>query len=281
MLASPLEPLGGGAAPPRPLAARPAGRPDGRPAGRHDGRPAGRPDGRPDGSFDTALARATGQTPRAAPARPLAGVGATHRPWEAAPNPDFRHRIAQAERSAEHPQHGYGQRNPASGAMGRYQFLPSTLFDLGWQDRQGNWSEQARRHGVRSDRDFLGSPAAQEAAQEAAMDTFLCRTEAQLERNGAMAQRGATLRGLDGGHIALSEGGLVAAAHRRGAGTVARWLAHRTATPDAPLSVRERQAFQQVERRLLDFAQVAYAPARRDHAPRGLAAAGDISGAPG
>lgn len=249
MLAHPLEPLGGGGASARPRPARPAG------------------------SFDLALARATGETPGAAPARPLSGVG---RAWEAAPNPEFRHRLAIAERSAEHRQHGYAQRNPSSGALGRYQFLPSTLFDLGWQDRNGHWSGLAARHGVRSDGEFLANPA----AQEAALGAFLRRAENQLERNGAMARRGAVLRGLEGGDIALTEGGLVAAAHRRGPGTVARWLAHRTATPDAPLSPRERQAFQQVERRLAEFAAVAYAPARRDAAPRGLAGVG-VGGAPG
>lgn len=255
------EPLGAGPAAPARPAPRPATGPATGPAAR---------------GFDAALARATGEgaPPPARPARPLSGLGAAppppspSRPWEGAPNAEFRHRIAQAERSAEHPMHGYGQRNPASGALGRYQFLPSTLFDLGWQDRHGNWSGLAARHGVASEEDFLANPA----AQEAAMGAFLRRVEAQLERNGAMAQRGATVRGVDGAEIALTEGGLVAAAHRRGSGMVARWLAHRTGSPEAPLSPRERLAFQQVERRLVEFAQVAYAPAAaRLEAPRNIA----------
>ena len=51
----------------------------------------------------------------------------------------------------------------------------------------------------------------------------------------ATARQGGTLRGLDGQEVPLTEGGLVAAAHRRGAGLLARWLQHRTETPDAPL----------------------------------------------
>jgi hypothetical protein len=223
------------------------------------------------GRFDLALARAS--EPRPQPSRPLSGIGPTPRAWEAAQNPEFRHRIAEAERSAEHARHGYGQRNPVSGALGRYQFLPSTLLDIGWKTADGRWSAIAQRHGVASEADFLANPE----AQEAAMSAFLRRVEVQIERNGALARQGQRLRGLNGEEIALTESGLVAAAHRRGAGTLARYLAHRANTPDAPLSARERAAFQQVERRLLDFQQVAYASMRGTPAPgpaRALAQAG-------
>lgn len=178
--------------------------------------------------------------------------------WQAAPNADFRHRIAQAERSAEHARSGYGLRNASSGALGRYQFLPSALVDIGWRGADGAWSATAQRQGVSSDADFLARPA----AQEAAMSAYLRRIETQLDRNGSAGRQGEVLRGVAGQEITLTEAGLVAAAHRRGAGAVARWLQHRTATPDAPLSAAQRNVYAQVERRLQDFAAVSYAPQR-------------------
>lgn len=211
--------------------------------------------------FDIALARAT--EPRPAAARPLSGIGPTPRAWETVQNPEFRHRIAEAERSAEHARHGYGVRNPHSGALGRYQFLPNSLLDIGWKNAGGGWTVTAQRHGVNSEADFLANPA----AQEAAMSAFLRRVEVQIERNGALARNGQTIRGLNGEPITLTESGLVAAAHRRGSGMLARYLAHRANTPDAPLTARERTAFQQVERRLTDFQQISYASMRHTPAP--------------
>lgn len=209
--------------------------------------------------FQTALAAAGGPVP----ARPGVALSGTGRPWEGAPNPEFRARIAAAERSTDHPNHGYGAVNPRSGAMGRYQFLPSTLQDLGWRDAAGNWTDTAARHGVTSDAAFLSSAS----AQEAAFTAFLRRVEQQIERNGALSRQGATLRGLDGAELRLTESGLMAAAHRRGSGMLARYLQHRAETPDAALPARDRRAFQAVERRLRDFEQVAYNSVRTPRVP--------------
>lgn len=222
-------------------------------------------------------AMARGAAPVATPvvARPVLPAetqAAALRPWEAQRNADFRHRIAEAERSAERAQDGYALRNPVSGALGRYQFLPMALRDIGWMDGAGGWTDAAARHGVRDEAAFLASPA----AQEAAMSAFLARQEAILDRSGAMAAAGTTITGMDGQPIALTEGALVAAAHRRGAGTLARYLAHRTQTPDAPLTPAQRAAFDSVEHRLRGFAEVAYAserPGNRMIARRGGPAA--------
>jgi hypothetical protein len=94
------------------------------------------------------------------------------------------------------------------------------------------------------------------------MSAYLARQEAILDRGGTLAEAGVTIRGLDGREITLSEGALVAAAHRRGAGTLARYLTHRTETPDAPLSPAQRTAFESIEHRLRGFAEVAYASER-------------------
>jgi hypothetical protein len=179
------------------------------------------------------------------------------RVWEGQENPGFRARIAEAERSAEHPGNGYLQRNPASGALGRYQFVPVALQDIGWRDAEGGWTALAERHGVTSEEEFLASPA----AQEAAMTAYLRRQEVLLERVGAMGAAGRSLPALEGGEVPVTPSGLVAAAHRRGAGAVARYVAHRSTTPEAPVPPEQRQAFTQVERRLRDFAEVQYGPA--------------------
>jgi hypothetical protein len=94
------------------------------------------------------------------------------------------------------------------------------------------------------------------------MSAYLARQEAILDRGGTLGAVGVTIRGLDGREIVLSEGALVAAAHRRGAGALARYLTHRTETPDAPLSPAQRTAFESIEHRLRGFAEVAYASER-------------------
>ena len=217
--------------------------------------------------FKGALARA--QAPFVASARPAApaaraaGPGA---PGPGAPGPGtpgavarpagedaFRARIAALESAGA----GWAARNPGSGALGRYQFVPVALQDIGWRDAGGNWTERAAAMGVRSEADFLASPA----AQEAAMGQYLGRAERQLAANGALGAAGRSVTGTDGQPLAITEAGLVAAAHRRGAGAVARWLDHRTRTPGAPVPEASRGAFAAVEQRLRDFAGVAYAGA--------------------
>jgi hypothetical protein len=208
-----------------------------------------------------AVARAPAPAPTPVLARPVVPgtlQAPSLRPWEGQTNAQFRHRIAEAERSAEHANDGYGLRNPSSGALGRYQFLPIALRDIGWMDPDGAWSATAQRHGVADEAGFLASPA----AQEAAMSAYLARQETILDRGGMMGAVGQTIRALSGEEITLSEGALVAAAHRRGAGTLARYLTHRTATPDAPLSPAQRAAFESIEHRLRGFAEVAYASER-------------------
>jgi hypothetical protein len=215
------------------------------------------------GGFHHVLAHATDQVsaPAARPHRAsqrahhLAAITALPLTLQAASPDAFRDRIALAEGSRER----YAIRNLTSGALGRYQFMPQTLHDLGWKDAAGNWTALAARHGVSSDEQFLASPA----AQEAAMTNYLARTEQQLSRNGSLAQAGGSVRGLDGQEVPLTEAGLVAAAHRRGAGSVARYLAHRANTPDAALSPQQRRAFASVERRLREFSEMPYSMAGR------------------
>lgn len=219
--------------------------------------------------FKRALARATdaqgSPVPVARSHAPAARLAAQHpAPAGVADTHDaaFRARIARAESGATRPGEGYGARNAASGALGRYQLTPQALRDLGWMDAAGGWTALAARHGVASHEGFLSS----QAAQEAAMGAYLRRAETLLHRNGSLARSGGAVPGLDGSPVQLTEAGLVAAAHRRGAGSVARYLAHRNAAASAdapPLSAPDRRAFAAVERRLRDFAELPYAVAMR------------------
>lgn len=210
--------------------------------------------------FKRALARATEGRgrPMPVPSPPRARAAA---PPSTAPDTAFLARIARLETGAFRPGEGYGARNAASGALGRYQLTPLALRDLGWKDAAGGWTALAARHGVASDAGFLAAPA----AQDAAMNAYLRRAEALLDRNGSLSRSGGTVTGLDGTSVPLTDAGLVAAAHRRGAGSVARYLAHRAApsATAAPLSASDRRAFAAVERRLRDFAEMPYATASR------------------
>ncbi|MDN3565907.1 hypothetical protein ACFQY5_10325 [Paeniroseomonas aquatica] len=221
--------------------------------------------------FKQAMARAMDGAGPPAPAaqlrpRPASLAGAAPAAPAGRPRPAdaaFRDRIALLESNARGPGQGLAARNPGSGALGRYQLTPQALQDLGWQDAGGAWTRVAAGHGVRSAADFLAAPA----AQEAAMAAYLRRAEQQLGRNGSLARSGGAVSGLDGQAVPLTEAGLVAAAHRRGAASVARYLQHRSTTPEAPLSPAQRSSFAAVERRLRDFAALPYALATRA-APR-------------
>uniref|UniRef100_UPI00190F2E4C hypothetical protein n=1 Tax=Roseomonas sp. 18066 TaxID=2681412 RepID=UPI00190F2E4C len=192
-----------------------------------------------------------------APATTTAAVQAGRGAYARAAQPQvaanaLRDGLAAAEGTAGEPCRGYTVRNDRSGALGRYQLLPVALTDIGWKDGAGRWTDRAAAAGVQSEADFLARPA----AQEAAMAAYLQRTNQQLKANGALAQAGRNLTGIDGRPITLTEGGLVAAAHRQGAGAVARWLEHRTERPDAPLTPAQRTLFQTIEARLRNFASV-------------------------
>jgi hypothetical protein len=213
--------------------------------------------------FKRALARATEgfAPPTPVPFRDSARAARPAPPQATGDAADaaIRARVARAETGATRAGEGYGARNAGSGALGRYQLTPQALRDLGWRDAAGGWTALAARHGVGSDAEFLASPA----AQEAAMGAYLRRAEAQLSSNGSLSRSGGAVTGLDGSPVLLTEAGLVAAAHRRGAGSVARYLAHRGAPSETPLTATERRAFTAVERRLRDFAELPYAVAAR------------------
>lgn len=178
--------------------------------------------------------------------------GAPPRPRENQPNPEWRAQIAEREVRGIAENFGYGARNPGSSAMGRYQVLNGSLMDARWKDRFGQWTERATAAGIATDDDFLANPA----AQEAAFNDVLRSYERQLRANGSMSSVGRRITGVSGNVITVTEGGLVAAAHRAGARAVADYLRSRTAGQQP--SPADRATFAQVETRIREFSTVPY-----------------------
>jgi len=188
---------------------------------------------------------------RAAPA----GGGGKKKPWHGRPNETFRQKIAEAERSAEHENDGYGQYAP-SGAMGRYQLTLLALRDIKWKDADGPWTDLAGEQGVNSDSAFLANPA----AQEEAMTAYMRRNEAQLKANESKSYIGIEYRDHEGKRLKITGAGLAAAAHREGARATARTLAKLQEK-----AAGQRRTFTKEEvraiKRIRDFEDVTYADA--------------------
>lgn len=126
--------------------------------------------------------------------------------------------------------------------LGRYQFSPELLTTIGMHGDGGAWTGAlARRLGIRSERNFLNSPT----AQDAAFDAFVlwaqrqARSALPIERQGRQLRQqvesihwirvrpsdfiGRSIEGIRG-RIVVTLPGLVAAMHRRGPTDVARYL---------------------------------------------------------
>lgn len=181
------------------------------------------------------------------------------RAWEAQPNPEWRAGIARNETNRSSGDFGYGMiAPPPDTPLGRYQINKATLREAGWKDASGNWTPRAQRAGVRSDAQFLANPA----AQEAAFTDVLRSDESQLQYYGILQRAGTTITRMDGSPMPLTVGGLVAAAHREGIGTVRRYMAERDANRPAPAPLEGRRGdlsrFNQIEARLLEFATIPY-----------------------
>ncbi|CUW38348.1 conserved protein of unknown function [Magnetospirillum sp. XM-1] len=177
--------------------------------------------------------------------------GGSGKAWESKPNSAFRQKIAEAERSAEQINDGYGERHPG-GALGRYQITPITLDQAGWKIG-GAWTDKAREHGVASDEDFLKNPA----AQEAAMSDIMREAERQADSKGLYSHAGRTYSGVGGESVTITDAGIAAAAHRHGAGATANYIRRRVNGRKAA-APEDRARDKQIEKRLRDFEKVPY-----------------------
>lgn len=177
--------------------------------------------------------------------------GGSGRAWERKPNAAFRQRIAEAERSAEQINDGYGERHPG-GALGRYQITPITLDQAGWKIG-GTWTDKAREHGVTSDDDFRTNPE----AQEAAMSDIMREAERQADAKGLYRHSGQTYPGVVGQSVTITDAGIAEAAHREGADATRKYLQRRVngRKADAPA---DRERDRRIEKRLRDFEKVPY-----------------------
>jgi hypothetical protein len=174
--------------------------------------------------------------------------GASPRPWENQPNPEWRARIAEREVRGIAENFGYGARNPGSSAMGRYQVLSAALQESGWKDSAGGWTDRARRAGVTSDDDFLANPQ----AREAAFGDYMASNEVRLQNRGLFRLSGRTIRGASGKDVPVTDAGLAAAAHRAGVTAVARYFERRARNAPA------EGADLAMETRLREFSTVPY-----------------------
>jgi len=105
----------------------------------------------------------------------------------------------------------YGAKNKY-GYLGKYQFGKTALQDLGYRDKNGNWTG---KNGVNSEADFLKAPE----VQENAMKEFTQLQWKRLKGLGADKYIGQTVGG-----IKITKSGLVAAAHLGGPGNVVKFL---------------------------------------------------------
>lgn len=184
--------------------------------------------------------------------------GAPARAWESEPNPAWREQIARME-TGNAPNHGYGERGPVGHSpLGRYQMNEATLQEAGWRRANGTWTDRAAQFGVTDEVSFLARPA----AQEAALNDVLRSYERQLRQYRAFDLVGSHVVGIRGDRIPITAAGLVAAAHREGAPTVRRYLAHRAENRPAPVSVPgvrgDLSRFNMIEERLRQFATTPY-----------------------
>jgi hypothetical protein len=129
-----------------------------------------------------------------------------------------------APRKRKKDDDGYGNYDPRTGRMGRYGVTPAMLDDIGWRcTADGKWTDTARQHRVRSDKDFLRRPE----AQEAAFTLILDRLELVAEANGLFAYIGRSYLGPSPElkePIKVSKSGIIGALHRPGLAATKQFL---------------------------------------------------------
>ncbi len=112
----------------------------------------------------------------------------------------------------------YNERNHSDTAWGRYQMQVGALKDAGMIDAKGKWTG---KYGAFSKADFLKNPV----AQEKALADFMTAAERQLRSKGATKFVGQGIKGKVA-PFNVTESGLLAAAHKEGAGRVNQYLQH-------------------------------------------------------
>ena len=164
----------------------------------------------------------------------------------------YRNEIAKAEQSKN-----YQALSPSGEAWGRYQLTPIARRDIGLERLDGSLTG---KYGVNTKKEFLNDPV----AQEQAFADVMKRNEEQLrdKNNNTVQYIGQQIDGVKA-KFKISLSGLLAAAHRRGAGAVRQYLDHQKANkwisnpktfPAGP------RIFKSIETRLRTFENISHAP---------------------
>jgi hypothetical protein len=206
-----------------------------------------------DPGFKRAQAKTTGNIPPLPKPKPASDEqvpGGKKDPWpESLPGAELRNEL----HKLESPSKGYGEDLPQ---LGRYQMTVEALQDVGLMDENGNWTG---KYGIHNKAQFLDN----KKVQEQAFSEYLTALTGQLERNGAMnlvrERSDRKIQGINGA-FGLSQSGLIAAAHRRGASMVRQYLefekAHGWKSNAAEFPAAKRKAFLEVETRLRKFENI-------------------------
>ncbi len=169
-------------------------------------------------------------------------------PWPASP---VRPKFGDELHKLESPRRNYQEEIPGQ-AWGRYQMTKPALKDLGMMDAKGNWTG---KHGIHDKDDFLKNPK----VQEKVLAEYMKRNLDQLRANGALGDMGQKISGVKA-QITVTESGLLAAAHRQGAGMVKRYLDHQRrhnwTTNPKTFPKNKKDQFLSVETRLREFQNV-------------------------
>ena len=148
--------------------------------------------------------------------------------------------------------------NPSSRAAGRYQLLPRSLFDIGLMTADEQW----HGHPFPDGDEFLQDPELQNLAFAA----YLTKMWGYVEGDGLTRYVG---QEIEAGDVTfeVTEAGLLAAAHREGQGRVKQYFEHLEADEwvsdpetfpidDIPGDRTKKEAFEQVEERLIGFENI-------------------------
>jgi hypothetical protein len=157
-------------------------------------------------------------------------------------------KLAQLKMSADKPNNGYGEVSSDGRVLGRYRLGPKALIDAGWKNDDGLWTEKAKEAGVTTNAQFLKNPD----AQEQALTDLLQRYNEELKARGAYGKIGTTMQDSHGRPLLVTESGLLAAAHKEGATSLAEYL-----DPNERSALTAQQ-IAKIEHRLRDAAGIPY-----------------------
>lgn len=152
--------------------------------------------------------------------------------------------------SAGRPNFGYGDVNPRSNALGRYQMTRLALRATGMIDAGGSWTG---KYGTHSDAGFL----ANQEAQEKALSDYLNGIDRQLRTNGSFDYLERQIDGIRA-RFTVTRAGLLAAAHREGALATREYLDKLRSVGFTSNAARLTSRDLRVETRLRTFATVPY-----------------------